>query len=104
MSNRNKTVERTASRPHEDVSASASSRGDQSRSVTPKDVSPADATAKDTRERKRERNAAADAAFDAALEEEMIDDAIEMTFPASDPIAVHPPHTHGRPHTDRNRP
>lgn len=62
-----------------------SSPGNNSPSVTPKDVSPRDASAKDVTARKicsddpDER------------EQEMLDDAVDMTFPASDPIAIPTP-------------
>lgn len=58
------------------------SPGNNSPSVTPKDVSPQDVTSRDVTERKtcspdpEER------------EEELLDDAVELTFPASDPLAV----------------
>lgn len=58
-----------------------SSPGDQSKSVTPKDVSPQDASAKDVKERKTCSDDPDE------KEEEMLDDAVESTFPASDPIA-----------------
>lgn len=61
---------------------SASSPGNNSRSVTPKDVSPEDATAKDMKERK----IASDDPQE--KEEDLLDDAVEMSFPASDPIAI----------------
>jgi hypothetical protein len=58
-----------------------SSHGTQSPSVTPKDVSRHDASAKDITERKT-RSSNPD-----EKEEELLDDAVDMTFPASDPIA-----------------
>ncbi|MES2537569.1 MAG: hypothetical protein V4632_17050 [Pseudomonadota bacterium] len=57
-----------------------SSPGNNSPSVTPKDVAPEDASAKDVVERKTNSDDPEE------KEEEMLDDAIEMTFPASDPI------------------
>ncbi|TFW09724.1 hypothetical protein E4K72_04520 [Oxalobacteraceae bacterium OM1] len=59
-----------------------SSHGDNSVSVTPKDVSPEDAAHRDVTERKMNSK---------DLEEKaqaMLDEAVEQTFPASDPIAV----------------
>jgi hypothetical protein len=66
--------EQTAERP--------SSFGLSSAVVTPKDVAPGDASAKDV----VERNVRSD--DQAEREEALLDDAIELTFPASDPIAV----------------
>lgn len=60
----------------------SSSQGNDSKSVTPKDVSSQDASYRDVTERKTcsedpdER------------EQELLDDAVDMTFPASDPIAI----------------
>jgi hypothetical protein len=69
-------------RPAEhDKSKQHSSHGTHSPSVTPKDVSRHDASAKDVKERKT-RSANPD-----EREEELLDDAVELTFPASDPIA-----------------
>jgi hypothetical protein len=65
-----------------DCDKQASSQGDQSRSVTPKDVCADDATHRDLQERKvtsRDMEEKAQA---------ILDEAIEQTFPASDPIAV----------------
>lgn len=62
-----------------------SSHGDNSVSVTPKDVAPHHATSKDIKERK-----IASADTDEQVEE-LLDDAVEMTFPASDPIAIPDP-------------
>ncbi|RJF99869.1 hypothetical protein D3871_01465 [Noviherbaspirillum saxi] len=55
--------------------------------MTPKDVSAGDAAARDVRERKTR------SADKAEKEEEQIDDAVELTFPASDPIAIPKPET-----------
>ncbi len=60
----------------------AASHGDNSKSVTPKDVSPQDASAKDVTERKMSSDNPEE------KEQEMLDDAVDLTFPASDPIAV----------------
>ncbi len=62
-----------------------SSQGNNSKSVTPKDVSPQDASARDVIERKILSDDADE------REEELLDDAVESTFPASDPIAIHAP-------------
>ena len=59
-----------------------SSHGDHSHSVTPKDVSAHDASSKDVIERKLTSSDPDE------KEEELLDDAVDMTFPASDPIAV----------------
>lgn len=59
-----------------------SSFGNNSASVTPKDVSPNDAASRDVVERK---TASTDPG---EREEELLDDAVELTFPASDPVAV----------------
>jgi hypothetical protein len=61
---------------------SQSSHGDNSPVVTPKDVSPQDASAKDV----VERNICS--SDPDVKEEELLDDAVELTFPASDPLAV----------------
>jgi hypothetical protein len=59
-----------------------SSPGNNSLSVTPKDVSPHDASAKDVTARKTCSDDPDE------REQEMLDDAVDMTFPASDPIAI----------------
>ncbi len=59
-----------------------SSFGISSAVVTPKDVAPGDASAKDV----VERNVRSDDM--AEREEALLDDAIDLSFPASDPIAV----------------
>ena len=59
-----------------------SSQGTNSASQTPKDVSPQDAASKDVTDRKvcsDDRD---------EKEKELLDDAVELTFPASDPIAA----------------
>jgi hypothetical protein len=60
----------------------SSSHGDHSASVTPKDVSPQDAAHRDV----TERNIASKDLEEKA--QALLDEAIENTFPASDPIAV----------------
>lgn len=62
--------------------ALSSSPGDSSLVVTPKDVSPDNATARDL----IHRNLMSDDIDE--REEALLDDAIDLTFPASDPIAV----------------
>ena len=57
------------------------SHGDNSASVTPKDIDADHASARDVTER---QTASAD---EHEKEEELLDDAVELTFPASDPIA-----------------
>lgn len=62
-----------------------SSFGRDSRSTTPKDVKSSTAAAKDVTDRK----IASDDKEE--RQEEQLDDAVEMTFPASDPIAIPDP-------------
>ncbi|HVL77539.1 MAG TPA: hypothetical protein VM406_16115 [Noviherbaspirillum sp.] len=71
--------------PEDDMQEPTSSQGEDSKSVTPKDVGSSTASAKDVKERK--------VASDDPEEriEEQLDDAVEMTFPASDPIAIPDP-------------
>jgi hypothetical protein len=57
-----------------------SSHGTNSPSVTPKDVGPEDAASKDMKHRKT------DSADPDEKQEEQLDDAVELTFPASDPV------------------
>ncbi|HYD94994.1 MAG TPA: hypothetical protein VEC01_06685 [Noviherbaspirillum sp.] len=59
-----------------------SSHGDQSASQTPKDVSPQDAAARDV----TDRNTCSTDPEE--REQAQLDDAVELTFPASDPVAV----------------
>jgi len=68
-------------KPHE----MPSSHGNDSKSVTPKDVSSNDAAHRDVTERK-----IASGDPDEKTQEQL-DDAVEMTFPASDPIAIPTP-------------
>jgi hypothetical protein len=73
-------------RPEDDMKDEpTSSQGDDSKSVTPADVASSTAAARDVKERK---TASADPD---ERQEEMLDDAVEMTFPASDPIAIPDP-------------
>lgn len=72
------------------------SPGNNSPSVTPKDVSPDAASAKDVTERKICSEDVAE------QEEELLDDAVDMTFPASDPIAIASPETLEKHKTGRN--
>lgn len=67
-----------------------SSPGNNSPSVTPKDVSPRDASAKDVTARKTCSDDPDE------REQEMLDDAVDMTFPASDPIAIPTPESQRR--------
>lgn len=64
----------------------SSSQGDDSKSVTPKDLDSSCAASKDVTERK------VGSANEDEKQEEQLDDAVEMTFPASDPIAIPDPH------------
>lgn len=73
-----------------------SSPGNNSPSVTPKDVSSCDASAKDVTARKTCSDDPDE------REQEMLDDAVDMTFPASDPIAIPTPDSAKRkPQTNR---
>lgn len=63
------------------------SPGDNSPSVTPKDLSSDAAAAKDMTNRKTCSDNVDE------QEEELLDDAVELTFPASDPIAIPSPDT-----------
>lgn len=58
-----------------------SSQGDNSASVTPKDVAPQDAASRDLTKRPT------DSKDPEEKEEAQLDDAVEATFPASDPVA-----------------
>ncbi|GIZ52051.1 hypothetical protein [Noviherbaspirillum aridicola] len=58
-----------------------SSQGDNSQSVTPKDVAPQDVTSRDVHARKTDSDDPEE------REEAQLDDAVEQTFPASDPVA-----------------
>lgn len=71
--------------PEDDTQEPTSSPGTESRSVTPKDVESSSATSRDMKDRK---TASAD---EDERTEEQLDDAVEMTFPASDPIAIPDP-------------
>ncbi len=59
-----------------------SSHGENSASVTPKDVAPQDAASRDVVKRK------VDSSDPEEKELEQLDDAVELTFPASDPLSV----------------
>src|SRR5690606_25454055 len=74
--------------PEDDLQQPTSSPGNESSSVTPKDVGSDTATAKDRRERKLASE------NEEERTEEQLDDAVEMTFPASDPIAIPDPEQH----------
>lgn len=74
-----------------------SSPGDNSPSVTPKDVSSKSASAKDVTQRKTCSDDVNE------QEEELLDDAVEMTFPASDPIAIPTPEALEKRKANRNR-
>lgn len=68
--------------PHTRNDQLPSSPGKNSRSMTPKDVSSKDAASKDITERHLASGERDD------REENLLDDAVDMTFPASDPTAV----------------
>lgn len=59
-----------------------SSPGENSAAETPKDMSPEDAAYKDVSERRVTSDDPDE------KQEELLDDAVEQTFPASDPLAV----------------
>jgi thiamine pyrophosphate-dependent acetolactate synthase large subunit-like protein len=59
-----------------------SSHGDHSVSQTPKDVSSQDASSKDVTARKVHSDDPDE------KEQELLDDAVELTFPASDPVSA----------------
>jgi hypothetical protein len=86
MQNIDKPVEHDT----EKTAGGSSSPGKNLRSMTPKDVAPTDAAARD----ERRRQLALDEVAKDEHDEAMLDDAVEMTFPASDPIAVHPSDRH----------
>lgn len=75
-------LKRSPEQDEQQAPQSRSSHGDNSPVETPKDVAPHDAAAKDVVERKM-RSSDPD-----EKEEEKLDDAVEQTFPASDPLAV----------------
>lgn len=79
MSNLKRGPEQDEQQQAQDV---RSSHGNNSASETPKDVSPQDASAKDVIDRKVCSPDADE------KEEEMLDEAVELTFPASDPLAA----------------
>jgi len=64
------------------VAEERSSHGDNSVSETPKDVAPHEAASRDVTERRLQSDDPDE------KEQELLDDAVEMTFPASDPVAV----------------
>ncbi|HEY8606164.1 MAG TPA: hypothetical protein VIM12_03485 [Noviherbaspirillum sp.] len=59
-----------------------SSHGNDSKSVTPKDVAPQDVTSRDVKARPTNSDDPEE------REEAQLDDAVEATFPASDPVAA----------------
>jgi hypothetical protein len=81
-------LKRTAEEDKRQQEEQQSSAGDHSQSVTPKDVSQQDASACDVTERKIRSDNPDE------KEEELLDDAVDMTFPASDPIAIPTPMEH----------
>jgi hypothetical protein len=74
-----------ASKDKEENTEPTSSQGDNSKSVTPKDVPSRTAASDDVKARKTTSEDVDE------KQEEMLDDAVEMTFPASDPIAIPSP-------------
>ena len=75
-------LKRTRAEDEDQAPAERSSPGDNSAAETPKDVSPQDAAFRDVTDR---NITAADP--DERMEAQL-DDAVELTFPASDPLAV----------------
>jgi hypothetical protein len=75
-------TKRSTEKEEQRKSAEQSSHGDNSPSVTPKDVEPHEASSMDIVERKITSSDPEE------KEQEQLDDAVEMTFPASDPPAV----------------
>jgi hypothetical protein len=92
MSKPKRTAEADKKQPQE----YNSSQGDNSPSVTPKDVSSQDASAKDVTARKT----CSDDIDEKG--QELLDDAVEMTFPASDPIAIPTPESLAKRKANRN--
>jgi len=92
MSKSKRTAEEDKKQPQE----YNSSPGDNSPSVTPKDVSADDASAKDVTARKTCSTDTEE------MEQELLDDAVEMTFPASDPIAIPTPESIEKRKANRN--
>lgn len=82
------THQKNQSKPEQDKAAEAAAGAqccpheDNSASVTPKDVEPDKVTAKDVIERHL------DSQDPDERQQELLDDAIELTFPASDPLSV----------------
>jgi hypothetical protein len=66
------------------VAKGSSSKGDSPVDIVPKEASPGDATWKD----RTERDLNADS--EAARKEALVDEGSDLSFPASDPIAVSP--------------
>lgn len=75
-------LKRSAKKDERKEPKERSSHGDQSASQTPKDVSPQDAAARDVTDRKTCSSDPDE------RQQELLDDAVELTFPASDPVAV----------------
>lgn len=78
MSNRKKS----SAKDEHKAPTERSSPGNNSAVETPKDVAPQDAAARDVTERKVSSDDPDE------KQQEMLDDAVELTFPASDPTAV----------------
>ncbi len=76
------STKRPSTRPSQPEPAPGSSPGDNPVSVTPKDLRPEDAAARDVTERHL------DSSDPEERQQELLDDAIELSFPASDPPAV----------------
>ena len=75
-------LKRTREEDEKKAPKERSSHGDNSVSETPKDVASQDAASRDVTERRLTSDDPEE------KEQELLDDAVEMTFPASDPLAV----------------
>lgn len=75
-------LKRSSAEDEKKAPEETSSQGTNSAAQTPKDVGPQDAAAKDV----TERNICS--ADPEEREQALLDDAVELTFPASDPVAV----------------
>jgi hypothetical protein len=73
---------RSSQEDEQQLPKDASSHGDESLSVTPKDVSAQDVASRDVVARQINSDDPEE------KEEALLDDAVELTFPASDPLPV----------------
>ena len=75
-------LKRSSAEDEQKTPKETSSHGDNSVAQTPKDVSPQDAASRDVTERK------ICSSDPDEKEQELLDDAVELTFPASDPVSA----------------